>query len=243
MTKKPYDSYISGEYLKNNPTWDQEDSEWKAYQVSAFLKKNNINAQSIVEVGCGAGAILGYLHDEQPNVDYYGFEIAPDASKFWDQHASKNINFKVADFLIEETEQYDALLLLDVFEHVANPFDFLSRLNNRSKYFVFHIPLDLSAMSVVREKPLLYVRDKVGHIHYYTKGLALSLLKECGYNILDWSYTGAAFSIPNPSWKIRMSKIPRRLIYAINRDLGVRIFGGDTLIVLANCSNEKSSNV
>ena len=230
---KPFESYESGDYLVKNPTWDEEDSAWKAKQVLKIFRENDLDPKTIVDVGCGAGGVLASLHDALPDVVYSGFEIAPDARQFWGKHAAKNIAFSISDFLQEQTDHFDALLLLDVFEHVPNPFEFLPELLGRANYYVFHIPLDLSAMSVARESPLLLVREKVGHIHYYTKGLALALLDECGYQIIDWSYTGAAFSAPQTTWRGRLARLPRRLIFAINRDLGVRLLGGDTLMVLA----------
>lgn len=230
---KPYESYESGDYLANNPTWDEEDSEWKACQVLRTFNRNRLAPKSIVEVGCGAGGILASLHDALPEVKYSGFEIAPDASIFWEKHATKKIAFAVDDFLQKQTAHFDVLLLLDVIEHVPNPFEFLSALRGRADYYIFHIPLDLSAMSVARESPLLAVRQKVGHIHYFTKGLALSLIQESGFQVLDWFYTGASFTAPQTTWKGRLARLPRRLIFGINRDLGVRILGGDTLMVLA----------
>jgi hypothetical protein len=79
----------------------------------------------------------------------------------------------------------------------------------------------------------MYARNKVGHIHYYTKDLALALLDECDYQIVDWFYTGAAFTSPQRTWKTRIASLPRRLVYAINKDAGVRLLGGETLMVLA----------
>lgn len=230
---KPYESYESGDYLANNPTWDEEDSEWKAKQVLKIFNRNHLVPKSIVEVGCGAGGALASLNKTLPEVQYSGFEIAPDARRFWEKHKSKNINFLVEDFLQAKTPHFDVLLLLDVIEHVPNPFEFLSALQGRADYYVFHIPLDLSAISVLRESPLLYVRQKVGHIHYFTKGLALSLLEECGYQLIDWSYTGASFTSPQTTWKGFFAKLPRWLVFGLNRDFGVRLLGGDTLIVLA----------
>ncbi len=233
---KPYDSYLSGEYLDKNPTWDDEDSEWKAGKVLDIIRKNRLTLKSVVDVGCGAGGVLAALSKELPEIDFFGYEIASDASRFWAQHEAAKVNFQVADFLEKPAKKFDALLLLDVFEHVPNPFQFLTNLQGRAEFYIFHIPLDLSSISVAREKPLLHVREKVGHIHYYTKSLALALLVECGYEIVDWSYTGAAFSAPQSTWKGRLARLPRRLLYAINRDLGVRLLGGDTLIVLAKSS-------
>lgn len=232
MKSKPYESYESGEYLANNPTWDEEDSEWKADKVLKIFDRNNIKPKSIVEVGCGAGGIIAALHDALPEVEYSGFDIAPDASKFWEKHSPK-IVFSVGDFLQEQTAPFDALLLLDVIEHVPNPFEFLLALHGRADYYVFHIPLDLSASTVLREKTLVLGRKKVGHIHYFTKGIALSLLEECGYQVIDWSYTGAAFTVPRMTWKGALIRPLRQLLFAINRDLGVRMLGGDTLMVLA----------
>lgn len=230
---KPYESYESGDYLAKNPTWDEEDSEWKAGHVLKMFDRNHLVPQSVVEVGCGAGGVLASLHDVLPDAAYSGFEIAPDASRFWEKHRARKISFQVRDFLQEKTEHFSVLLLLDVIEHVPNPFEFLSQLIGRADYYVFHIPLDLSAMSVARESPLLLVRQKVGHIHYFTKGLALSLVQESGFEVIDWFYTGAAFNTPQASWKSRLARLPRRLAFALNRDVGVRLLGGDTLMVLA----------
>ncbi len=233
MISKPYDSYESGEYLANNPTWDEEDSEWKADKVLKILDRNSIVPKSVVEVGCGAGGILAALHNVMPEVKYSGFDIAPDASKFWEKHAPKKIDFSVGDFLKAESKHFDVLLLLDVIEHVPNPFEFLLALRGRAEYYVFHIPLDLSASTVLREWTLLVGREKVGHIHYFTKGIALALLEECGYKVIDWSYTGAAFTVPRMTWKGLLIRPLRRLLFALNRDLGVRALGGDTIMVLA----------
>lgn len=234
----PHRTYESGEYLSNNPTWDIEDSPWKAGEVLKILKRNSLIPKSFVEVGCGAGGILASIQDVIPDSLYSGYEIASTAKPFWDIYKGRNITFKVEDFLNAKTPYFEALLLLDVVEHLPNPFDFLSALRGRSEYYIFHIPLDLSSVSVARETPLLKVRKKVGHVHYFTKGLALSMITECGYEIIDWNYTGAAFHAPQVNWKTRLARLPRRIINAIDRDFGVRLLGGDTLMVLARVKNE-----
>jgi cyclopropane fatty-acyl-phospholipid synthase-like methyltransferase len=236
--KMPFQAYESGEYLSKNPTWDIEDSAWKANEVLKIIKKNNLAPKNLVEVGCGAGGILASLQDARPDIEYSGYEIASSAETFWEAYKSRNIAFKIEDFLHAKTPHFDTLLLLDVIEHLPNPFDFMSALRGRSDNYILHIPLDLSAVSVTFETPLLKVRSKVGHIHYFTKGLALSLLHECGYEIVDWHYTGASFHAPQTSWKTRLARLPRRVAYAINRDMGVRLLGGDTLMVLVRSRND-----
>jgi len=93
--------------------------------------------------------------------------------------------------------------------------------------------LDLSSLTVLRERPLLESRRQVGHIHYFTKGLALSLLDECGFQVIDWRYTGAWRTGPQHTLKTRMAAIPRALASVVSKDLSTRLFGGETLMVLA----------
>lgn len=229
MTKHPQQQYLDGSYAEHNPSWDSEDSSWKAAKVSAFLPEV---PGSICEVGCGGGGVLVALRDSYQSTLLTGYDISPHAEQFWHQFKEKDIDFHVGDFLLTEGE-YDTILLLDVLEHVPDPHDFLIKIRNRARQFVFHFPLDLSSLSVLRESPLLYVRRKVGHIHYFTKGLALELLDECGFEIIECRYTGAAFNAPQATLKTRLAQLPRRLVYALNKDIGVRLVGGETLMVLA----------
>lgn len=143
------------------------------------------------------------------------------------------LEFHLGDFHTINKQKYDVLLMLDVFEHVRDPFTFLESSIPYATYFVFHIPLDLSASSVLRTQPLLQSRKKVGHLHFFTKDLALETLQDCGYKVIEWRYTGASLSSPNRSWKTRLASLPRRLAYTVNRDFGVRLLGGETLLVLA----------
>lgn len=229
--------YTSGAYYEHNPSWDLEDSPWKASRVQALMAAHSIRPGTLAEVGCGAGAVLAALRPVLPETELFGFDIAPAAASFWERHAPARIHFELGDFFEISQRCYDIVLVLDVLEHLANPFDFLVRLSRHAPYFVFHFPLDLSASSVLRESPLLHARVKVGHLHYFTKGLALALLEECGYVVVDWQYTGAAFSAPQRTWKIRLGGLARRLAYAMNKDFGVRLLGGETLMVLAKHGN------
>jgi len=233
--------YTSDDYHTRNPTWDSEDSPWKAAHVQRLLSRHAIRAQSVAEVGCGAGGVLASLRASLPQAELYGFDIAPALPPFWESHRQHRITFELGDFLAINRRRYDVVLVLDVLEHLANPFDFLAGLRPHGEHFVFHFPLDLSSLSVARERPLLYVRHKVGHLHFFTKGLALALLSEAGYRVVDWEYTGAAFNAPQRTWKTRLASGARRLAYRVNRDLGVRMLGGETLMVLATADPSGTS--
>ena len=241
MLGLPTDRYLKGEYLRNNPTWDVEDSFWKAQRAIDLLKAAGCQVHSICEVGCGAGGVLAECRRAFPEADLFGYDIAPDAGRFWTRHVWADISFEAGDFFELNQRHYDALLLLDVIEHVEHPFDFLRRLRKYAYTFVFHIPLDLSAVNILRESSLLRARIKVGHIHYFTKHLALDLVKDCGYQVLKCHYTGATFTSPRRNWKSKLAALPRRLTYSVNKDFGLRVLGGETLMILAKARNESGS--
>ena len=230
----PLERYLSDKYLKDNPDWDMADSSWKSAMVLKLIKKNQLLPENFVEVGCGAGAVIAELSKSFPDSKFIGYDISPYAANFWDKYKSEKIRFECGNLADLNKEHHDILMALDVLEHVADPFEFLKSLLNSAEYFIFHIPLDLSAVSVLRERPLLYVRNKAGHIHYFTKGIAVSLLQQCGYTVVDCFYTDASYSKKSCK-RIRtyLANLPRYVLNKINRDLCARMLGGQTLMILA----------
>jgi SAM-dependent methyltransferase len=226
--------YFDSSYLAENPDWDRKDAPWKANQVLAMLTENQLMPHSICEVGCGSGDILIHLLKSLPAVKMTGFDISPQVVQFWDEHKQvSGVEFHLGDFHKINSSRYDLLLMLDVFEHVRDPFSFLENSRLSSDYFIFHIPLDLNASSVARGTTLLRARNKVGHLHYYTKDLALATLQDTGYEVINWRYTGEYLNGPNRSLRTKLASIPRQLLFLLNKDLGVRLLGGETLLVLA----------
>lgn len=225
--------YLSGEYAEKNPDWDSVDSPWKADRVAELLERHRVRPGTIADVGCGAGGVLAALRVRYPDAELVGFDIAPGLTRLWQVHAGSGIRFVLGNFLELNQRRYDLLLVLDVVEHLGDPFTFLYRLRDHGDLMVFHFPLDLSAISVLRQTPLLHVRAKVGHVHFFTRGLALALLEECGYEVVDACYTGAALNAPRRSMKTRLAGLLRRFAYAVDRDAGARLLGGETLMVLA----------
>jgi Methyltransferase domain len=225
--------YLDGSYFSQNPDWDRNDSPWKAAIVISVLREAGLSPKCICEVGCGAGGVLATLRQAFSDAALVGFDIAPDAAAFWNALARDDIEFRCEDFTTADSGHYDLLLLLDVLEHLSDPFTFLEAIRHRASHFIFHFPLDLSALSIVQEKKLLVLRETVGHIHYYTKNIALALLRESGFNPVRWRYTNASLTGPNAGVANRFARLPRRIAYALNKDVGVRLLGGETLMVLA----------
>ena len=225
--------YKDGRYLELNPTWHAEDSPWKAKQVFEMIRRNNLQPNSICEVGCGAGEILNQLHllSSGP-VSFTGYEVSPQAFHLCRAKEKERLHFHLGDLLLQDEAYFNVVLAIDVFEHVEDYLGFLRRLREKGQFKIFHIPLDLSVQTVFRASPIFKQRRSVGHIHYFTMETALAALVDTGYEILDHFYTSHCIDLPAMSFKNLLAKMPRKGAFQLHRDLAVRIFGGFSLMVL-----------
>jgi SAM-dependent methyltransferase len=225
--------YQTGEYVERNPTYHVEDSAWKADQILRMIAKHHLQPRSICEVGCGAGEILKQLQARlAPATQFVGYEISPQAYALCRERENERLHFLCEDLLAAETERFDLLLCLDVFEHVEDYLGFLRGLRDKAQQKIFHIPLDLSVQWVWRNRPIMREREQAGHLHYFMKDTALATLQDAGYEVIDWFYTPGAIANPR-SVKAKLASLPRRLLSVVNQDLVVRILGGYSLLVLA----------
>jgi SAM-dependent methyltransferase len=228
------DVYVEqqSEYFEKHPTWHVEDSPWKAKQIKKILEQNNIHFNRIAEIGCGAGEILKQLQAiyKSSTIQFVGYEISPDAFALALSREGDQLTFFNEDLLSKE-EYFDVLLMIDVFEHVEDYIGFIKSSNRKANYKVFHIPLEMSVISVLRNMPI-EAKQSVGHLHFFMKDTILSILKDTGLEIIDFFYTPGALELPNKPLRTRLLSIPRKILFSINADFAVRLFGGYSLIVL-----------
>lgn len=223
------------DYLERNPGWHSEDAVYKAAWIRAMIDKwFSADGLTIADVGCGAGDILLNLSQFYERAYCHGYEVSKTAYEICMHKANPpRLVFHHQDLLREDPGQktYDLLLCNDVFEHIENYLAFLRSLRRYARGFIFHIPLELSAQTVIRSTGLLSYRLQYGHIHFFNCRMALQTLKECGYKIVDWRYTPSALVLPGRNIKSRLLKIPRKILWSLNPELCVRLLGGFSLLV------------
>lgn len=229
--------YTSGKYLERWPDWHAAISPWSARQVLYMMARHTLVPKTICEVGCGAGEILKQLQQNMAeDCLFWGYEISPQALQIAQMRANDRLHFQLANIKQEKDIFFDLILLIDVIEHVEDCFDFLRALKQKSTYKIIHIPLDLSARAVMRGS-LLQVREQHGHIHYFSKELALQTLQDTGYKVLDYFYTSPSIDLPTEGYcneiRRKCMKLPRKLLFALQQDMAVRLLGGWSLMVLA----------
>jgi hypothetical protein len=227
------DIYKDGAYLTKNPTWHVEESPFKAKYILNLLKRNNLSPKSICEAGCGAGEVLKQLQSKMDtDCEFWGYDISPQAIHFSRSRENAMLHFKLADVCKEQDVSFDLTLILDVVEHLEDYFSFLRDLRSKSRYKIFHFPLDLSAQAVVRKNGMMKRREEHAHLHYFTKELALQVLIDTGYQVVDWFYLPRSNEI-GPNLIQKLFSVPRTMLFTLHRDLAVRTLGGYSLMVLA----------
>jgi SAM-dependent methyltransferase len=241
--------YTSGDYLTKNPAWHTNESPWKAKYVLQMIRRNNIAPQTICDMGCGAGEVLRLLQESiGPDCLFWGYDISPQAFELSQRNANEKLHFKLADIRQEDGSRFDLILLMDVIEHMEDYFSFLREIRSKSPYKILQIPLDISVQEVFLNN-LIKFRGNYGHLHYFTKDVALKMLQDIGYEVIDYLYTWPSSSLQfiwnenkrNPELLLRKLMLfigrkvltaPKKVLFACHKDLTVRVLGGWRLLVL-----------
>jgi SAM-dependent methyltransferase len=227
------DVYTGGKYLDHNPTWHVEDSPWKARQIYRMLERHQLVPQTVCEVGCGAGEVLAVLQKILPaKVSFHGYDISPLALELARPRRGPNLEFHHAD-LLESPEHFELVLTIDVIEHVEDVFGFLRRLRPRGDYHIFHIPLDMSVSAILRGAPLVWARENLGHVHYFSAETALAILRDTGYRVVDHFYTASVLELNRPTPRQRLIRIPSLISWWLSPALTAKVLSGFSLLILA----------
>jgi ubiquinone/menaquinone biosynthesis C-methylase UbiE len=219
------------DYRKHNPDWHVSHSEWKAKQIIKMLRKHNLHPKKIAEVGCGAGEILNQLYQTLENdINFYGYEIAEYAYNLCQTRRKDRLEY-FNENPFNSGKYFDLLLVIDVFEHIEDSYSFVRECEKTSKYKIYHIPLELFVLGIFRNLPI-NAYNGLGHLHFYSKDTALAMLRQCGQTIIDYTYTAGAIEAPNRTLRSKLLRLPRRILFKMNKDFCVRFLGGYSLLVL-----------
>jgi hypothetical protein len=147
------------------------------------------------------------------------------------------VTYRLEDFTAS-SETYDLLLLIDVFEHVEDYMGFLRKLAGRARWFVFHVPLEMHMSALLRDRQI-YARQKVGHLHYFSRATALATLEDTGFRIVDDQLTNLSQeTIEGQRALTRVANVARRGVQSVSQKLAAKILGGYSLLVLCGADDD-----
>ncbi|WP_395054134.1 class I SAM-dependent methyltransferase [Flavobacterium sp.] len=132
---------IRWNYKYQKGSWDYMGNEEKRYNtIVDFIKETQINKPSILDLGCGYGALNSYLETEK-----YGSFLGIDLSSIAIQRA-KNANYLNSEFLSADIHQFqpkqkfDIIIFNEVLYYLDNQLEIVEKYANyfnQTGYFIF----------------------------------------------------------------------------------------------------------
>ena len=150
-------------------------------------------SEKVLEIGCGSGQTLQMLKGRGLCVETVGIELfqlaADEARKRVDRVYCLNVE---KEEIPPEVERFDLILILDVLEHLVDPWTFLSKLVDQhltkngkivasipnARHFSLVVPLLRGNFDYV-ERGIL---DKT-HLRFFTRRSAVKLLQHSGLSV------------------------------------------------------------
>ncbi len=136
--------------------------------LQKVLEKLNLTGKTLLEIGCGRGVVVNYLNEN--GFDCWGVDLAEGEPI---KKSTKIVMGKSA-FNLDASFRYkvEAILLLDVIEHIANPEVFLLQTKEsfpNAFYYILTVP--------ARQELWSNYDEFYGHYRRYSKKLLLSHTK------------------------------------------------------------------
>jgi 2-polyprenyl-3-methyl-5-hydroxy-6-metoxy-1,4-benzoquinol methylase len=151
-------------------------------------------SQRVLEVGCGDGSTLAFLRDQRLCGETVGIEVFPQAAGLARAHADRIFCLDVErDGLPADLGKFDLILILDVLEHLVDPWVVLEGLVSlhlapggtllasipNARHFSLVLPLILCGKFEYAERGIL---DRT-HMRFFTRSSALAMMRGAGLDV------------------------------------------------------------
>ena len=123
-----------------------------------------------------------FLAQRYPNFSFTGFDVSPQLPAYCRFIKASKSQLSLSDFS-SLADCYDLILLIDVLEHLRDPLTFIETIAPRSKYFLFP-SFGSFRFLCYSFFSTSFIRSSVGHLHSFTRELALQTLIDAGLTIL-----------------------------------------------------------
>lgn len=232
--------YTDGSYLAKNPSWHAEDAPWKLAHILRALQQAYIQSfSSVLDAGCGSGAIIKTWATQAPHVQFSGWDISPQALALAAQNAPQNVQFVSGE--VPPQQPFDIALAIDVLEHIPSYEKWFNQVSACAPVLVLHVPLDLSVRSYLCPQLLVREREMVGHVHFFTTRSLKKFLKTQHCEILSAHYTNKYVERPPQLTRLksRVGMFIRKLAHACLPHAWVAfIMGGYSLMLVVKTNRD-----
>jgi SAM-dependent methyltransferase len=170
---------LTGDEAAKMGRWRALGARSKAAHVIALCARAGLRPATLVEIGCGDGALLAELADRGLSPVLDGFELSPKAAEI---AASRSVGRRVEAFdgahIPAQDGAYDLAILSHVVEHVPDPLPLLKEAARVAPNVLVEIPLEDNRSAKRPSK--LKLAEAAGHLHAYTRASLQAQLRTAG---------------------------------------------------------------
>lgn len=171
-------------------SWRERGARRKAENVVRLCQ--GIEARSMIEIGCGTGAVLRSLQAMNFAGSYSCIDLSPSAVRFTAKSCSSLANRAVAgraDALPFRDDAFDVAVLSHVVEHLDDPVSALREASRISRFVVVEVPTEKVFSNFIRRKILGQPYPSIagaGHVQFWSPSSITDFLKQkAGLEILN----------------------------------------------------------
>jgi len=203
----------------------------KSREINAIGKVNNIiklskeiQHSSVLEIGCGEGAILEQLSDNFFADAYYGVEISQSGVNITNSRNIKNlVECKLFNGYSTNysDKQFDLVILSHVLEHVEHPRLLINEANRIGRVIFIEVPLEDTIWLGYN-----YSSTAVGHINFYTIKTIRLLIQTSNLNIIKTKLSNQTLVAKKNSSGIKgiFSYYVKQILIKINEKIASKLF-------------------
>jgi SAM-dependent methyltransferase len=164
------------------------EEEWR--RIGAIGKADNIvrawrlagssPKPSVVELGCGNGAIAARLSSLAFFRTYQGFDLSESGIQAATARGIPDATFAVTTSPTIPVESADVVIMSHVIEHLEHPRELIGEARRIAPILIAEVPCELHG-----RLPYEYDWDPVGHINHYNPAAIRKLLQTCRFDVID----------------------------------------------------------
>lgn len=138
---------------------------------------------SVLEVGCGTGAVIRALHELKFSESYSCVDLSPSAVAFVRNSLPSIVNCAIvgrADALPFSDGAFDVVILSHVIEHLDDPLSALSEASRIARYIVVEVPTEKVFSNFIRTRVLGRPYPSIagaGHVQFWSPSSIIRFLE------------------------------------------------------------------
>jgi SAM-dependent methyltransferase len=163
--------------------WRELGARSKAAHVKELCARAGLRPASVVEIGCGDGALLAQLRGLADVRD--GFELAPPAAELARRAVPDARRIEAFDGarVPAGDGEYELAVLSHVLEHVGDPLPLLAEAARVATWVLVEVPLEANRSAARPAKRAEAAR--IGHLHAFDRAAVRALVAGAGLRVHD----------------------------------------------------------